>query len=283
MKKKILIPTDFSRNAWGAISYALELFKNENCDFYILNAYDKVSFSLDEITNPDSDKSHLEMIQEESELGLKRISQRISFRDEAIAHQYFYISKDDDLIDAMKDIIEKKDIGLVVMGTKGKTDNLNVAFGSNTVIAMEKIRNCPVLSIPPNVIFKEPNEIVFPTSFRTHFKRRELQHLIEIAKITNAPIRILHVEKELTLDEEQINYKALLEEYFDGLDYSFHSLENSSISVAVQFFVQSRDSEMIAFINKKHTFFSNIFSQPLVKSVGVKSEVPVLVMHDLRN
>ncbi|TFG75474.1 MAG: universal stress protein, partial [Flavobacteriales bacterium] len=27
--KKILLPTDFSENAWNAIAYALELFKNE--------------------------------------------------------------------------------------------------------------------------------------------------------------------------------------------------------------------------------------------------------------
>ena len=283
MKKKILIPTDFSRNAWGAISYALELFKNETCDFFILNAYDRISFTLNEITNPSVDKTHLEMIQEESELGLKRISQRISFRDEALAHQYFYLSKGEDLIAAMKDVIEKKDIDLVVMGTKGKTDNRNVAFGSNTVIAMEKIRSCPVLSVPPNVIFKEPNEIVFPTSFRTHFKRRELEHLIEIAKITNAPIRVLHVQKELELDAEQKNYKAMLAEYLDGVTFSFHTLDNASIDVAVQFFVQSRDSDMIAFINKKHTFFSTIFSQPMVKSLGVNSEVPVLAMHDFRN
>ncbi|HSM62908.1 MAG TPA: universal stress protein, partial [Gillisia sp.] len=36
---KILIPTDFSRNAMNAIRYALELFKYEKSEFYIIHAF----------------------------------------------------------------------------------------------------------------------------------------------------------------------------------------------------------------------------------------------------
>ncbi|MEJ2113114.1 MAG: universal stress protein [Flavobacteriaceae bacterium] len=43
MRRKILLPTDFSKNAWHAINYALELYKDENCDFYILNAFSATS------------------------------------------------------------------------------------------------------------------------------------------------------------------------------------------------------------------------------------------------
>ncbi len=32
MKRKILLPADFSENSWNAIHYALELFKNEKFD-----------------------------------------------------------------------------------------------------------------------------------------------------------------------------------------------------------------------------------------------------------
>ncbi len=37
--KKILIPIDFSENAINAVNYALALFKDEFCKFYILHAY----------------------------------------------------------------------------------------------------------------------------------------------------------------------------------------------------------------------------------------------------
>ena len=33
----ILVPTDFSKNAWNAIEYALEYFKDSSCNFYLLH------------------------------------------------------------------------------------------------------------------------------------------------------------------------------------------------------------------------------------------------------
>ena len=35
--RKILIPTDFSENAMNAIKYAIDLFENYNCNFYLLH------------------------------------------------------------------------------------------------------------------------------------------------------------------------------------------------------------------------------------------------------
>ena len=35
--KNILIPTDFSENSWNAVKYALEFFKDTECDFYLLH------------------------------------------------------------------------------------------------------------------------------------------------------------------------------------------------------------------------------------------------------
>ena len=35
--KNILIPTDFSKNSWNAIEYALKFFENSCCNFYLLH------------------------------------------------------------------------------------------------------------------------------------------------------------------------------------------------------------------------------------------------------
>lgn len=283
MRRKILLPTDFSRNAWDAISYAIELFKNEACDFYILNVYNFSGYAMDNIVIAQPNNEYADAVREKSIKGLEKILQRISFRDDSTDHEFYTLSKNDNLLDAIKEVVELKDIDLVIMGTKGDTDALNVSFGSNTVMVMEKERNCPVMAIPPDTVFTPPSEIVFPTSFKTHFKKRELAYLIDIARITDAPVRILHVQTEKQLSETQLNYRGLLEEYFEGLEYSFHTLEKSDIGEAVELFVQSRNSGMIAFINKKHTFFGSVFSRPLVKELGIHSRVPVLALHDLRN
>ena len=58
MTKRILIPTDFSKNAWTAVEYALELYKREQVVFYFLNSYED---------------SPLENADELSEKGLEKI------------------------------------------------------------------------------------------------------------------------------------------------------------------------------------------------------------------
>ncbi|MBG6131837.1 nucleotide-binding universal stress UspA family protein [Aquimarina sp. EL_43] len=283
MKKKILLPTDFSKNAWNAILYAIELYKNETCDFYVLNVFNATGYALESMMIPEPGERFYEEAKEKSEKGLSKIEERLSFRDDNPNHKFFMISQFNNVLSAIKDTVEKKDIEMIVMGTKGTTNAGDLIYGSNTVLVMEKVRNCPVMAIPENTNYKEPKEIVFPTDYRTQIKRRELQYLIEIARITNAEIRILHVTNDDDLDEEQENNKRLLVEYLDGIKYTFHTLHNIDVKGGLSSFVESRESDMITFINRKHSFFGSIFSRPMVKNLGQHSQVPVLALHDLAN
>ncbi|WP_438425878.1 universal stress protein [Aquimarina macrocephali] len=283
MKKKILLPTDFSKNAWNAILYAIELYKNETCDFYVLNVFNATGYALESMMIPEPGERLYEEAKEKSEKGLSKIEERLSFRDDNPNHKFFMISEFNTVLSAIKDTVEKKDIEMIVMGTKGTTNAGDLIYGSNTVLVMEKVRNCPVMAIPEDANYKEPKEIVFPTDYKTHVKRRELQYLIEIARITNAEIKILHITNDDTLEEEQENNKKLLIEYLDGLQYSFHTLHNIDVKGGLSSFVESRGSDMITFINRKHSFFGSIFSKPMVKSLGHHSKVPVLALHDLTN
>lgn len=283
MKKKILLPTDFSKNAWNAITYALELYKNETCDFYVLNVFNAAGYALESMMVPEPGERLYDEAKMKSEQGLSKTLERLSFRDEYPNHKFFMLSQFNNMLGAIKDTVEKLDIEMIVMGTKGTTNANDLIYGSNTVLVMEKLRNCPVMAIPAEANYKEPKEIVFPTDYKTNFKRRELQYLIEIAKITNAAIRILHVSNDDHLNEEQENNKNLLIEYFDGLVFTFHTLHNVDVKGGLSSFVESRESDMVTFINRKHSFFGSIFSKPMVKSLGHHSKVPVLALHDLKN
>ena len=42
--KRILLPTDFSENAFNAIVYAVQLFKDEKCTFFLLNTYTPAAY-----------------------------------------------------------------------------------------------------------------------------------------------------------------------------------------------------------------------------------------------
>jgi len=285
MKRRILLPTDFSKNAWHAIHYAKTLYANDDCDFFILNVFDTpINMDFDSVLYMQPGDEYFERAKNRSEEGLTKILDTLMFDDNGnVKHHFKTISSYGKPIEAIKKVVEDKDIEMIVMGTKGETESNKVIYGSVAIHVMEKVRNCPVIVVPEKTKARIPKEIVFPTSYKTHFKRKELNVLLELAKSCRSKIAVLHVSEEDGLEPSQIEGKKRLEEYFEDVDLSFHNVSHSTVEPAVNIFVESRQSDMVAFINKKHHFFGSILMQPMVKEITFHSKVPILVMHDLRN
>ncbi|WP_282117871.1 universal stress protein [Maribacter aquivivus] len=279
MDKRILIPTDFSKNALNAIRYALNLYKEIKCEFYFLNVFRLYSYNTDSLFIPEPGSGEYEAAKKNSEEEFIKLLDILELHHDNSKHTYHTISTYNFLSEAIRQTIAEKDIDLVVMGTQGTTGATGVIFGTNTVQTMEKIRECPVLAIPETIRFSSLKEIVFPTDYTTAFKRKELKYLIEISKIHNVNIRILYIAKNSELNEKQINNQKLLEAILSEVNYSFHTLSKKNVADGITTFVESRNSDMIAFINKKHIFFNNIFSKPLVKEIGYKATIPILALH----
>jgi nucleotide-binding universal stress UspA family protein len=279
MDKRILIPTDFSKNALNAVRYALDLYKKQNCEFYFLNIFRFDYYTTDTLIVPEPGSAPYEAAKTKSEEGFSKLLDILELHHDNPKHTYHTISSYNFLSEAIKQTISKKDIDLVVMGTQGATGARGVIFGSNTVNAMEKIRECPVLAVPDDVRFSTPKEIVFPTDYKSAFKRRELSYLIEIAKMHDAAIRILYISKNPDLNENQESNKQLLDDILQSVDHSFHALTEKDVSDGITSFVESRKSDMIAFINRKHFFFGSVFSRPLVKEIGYDATTPILALH----
>ncbi|MBC8757048.1 universal stress protein [Kordia sp. YSTF-M3] len=282
MRHKILVPTDFSKNAWLAIKYATRLYEDEVCDFYLLNVFSAPKNLMDSLFNMVEGSESYETAKAASEKELANVVDLLKMSaSEHSQHTFKIISKFNDVVEAIKNVVEEKDIEIVIMGTKGESNRKDAVFGSVAIYTMEKVRNCPVLAVPENAPHELPKEIVFPTSYKTHYKRRELQYVTSIAKKCNANIAVLHIS-DRELNKSQKERQELLKEIFEDNTYSFHTLPLNSINDAINIFVDSRDSDMVAFINKKHSFFGSILTNPLVKEVTF-FKVPVLVLHDLRN
>ena len=281
MDKRILLPTDFSKNALNAIRYALDMHEKEKCEFYLLNVFQVKGYSTKSIMVPEPGDIDYEAAKKFSLDGLEKQMEILSLREENPKHRFYRISQFNSILYGVKNIIDKKDIDLVVMGTKGAGGKISTIFGTNTVNIMEKVKECPVLSIPENVRFSPPKEIVFPTDFKASFKRKEIQVLLDIAKSHKSHIRVLHIMESSKLSKIQENNKVLLDHMLDEVDNSFHTMTDVKVQKGIDTFIQSRESGMVAFLNKKHMFFGSILSNPLVKELGYYSEIPILVLKDM--
>ncbi|GGW41367.1 universal stress protein [Arenibacter certesii] len=277
---RILLPTDFSVNALNAIKYALDLYSKQKCEFYLLHTYEVDGYALSGATKVVKPKQFLyETAKKEAEALFRKLMKVVQLHSYNYDHSFHSIITYDTLINATKDIITKNNIDIVVMGTKGITGSRLVVYGTNTISLMEHISECPILAIPENQKFILPREIVFPTDYTISHKPVELRHLISIAKMHHAIIQVLHiVTKSEKLHKTQQANKALLTTLFKDIEFSFHELAGSSIHEEINAFIDGRDTNMIAFINPKHNFFSMMFSRPLVKELGYYSRIPLLAL-----
>lgn len=280
MNQRVLLPTDFSKNALNAIRYALDLFKDRHCDFYLLNVFQVDGYSLNNMMVPEPGNRAYDAAKKKSQDGFQKLLDILELHIGNPKHTYHSISTYNSLLEAINDTVAKKDIDMVVMGTKGSTGAKGVLFGTNTVAAMEAVTDCPVLSVPEDFRFSPPMEIVFPTDYNTSFKRKELNHLLDISKMHGTPIRVLHIMEETKLSKTQEANKELLEAIFEDIIYSFHTLEDTKVHKGIGFFIESRGSDMVAFLNKKHSFFGIMFTKPLVKEIGYHARIPILVLND---
>lgn len=283
MPIRILIPTDFSKNAFNAIEYAMALFQEKNCEFYFLHTYFLPGYAKDNFFSPKPSDADFKKLKEKAETRMIRFKTRMKTYEKNEKHSYHYLNEFGSFYETMQQKAEDNNIDLIVMGTKGQTDSKSAILGSNSVNVMEKIRICPTLAIPAGLKYKKPNEIVFPTSFRTDYDEKEINTLLKIAEVTNAPIRVLHVQNRRVMVEARRKNKELLDSLLKNANYTHHTLYDIDLKTAVQAFVQSRESEMIAFVNKKHNFFGSVFSNPLVKELGMHTNVPLLAMHDKKD
>ncbi len=158
--KNILIPTDFSNNAYNALYYATRLFKNEPCKFYILNTFDAEPHIITSRIESDKESSTYKDLKNQSQERLTETFHSIVRDTEDFDHTFETVVSSKELLEALKESIKSKNIDLIVMGTKGATGAKGFFIGSNTSNTIQKIKDCPVLAVPDEFYFEESQENV---------------------------------------------------------------------------------------------------------------------------
>ncbi|MBQ0734780.1 universal stress protein [Aquimarina celericrescens] len=156
--KRILVPTDFSDNAYNALYYATRLFKNESCLFYILHTSEVEAPILTSIIdNSYSDQQ----ISREPHEKLMETFHSIVRDTEDFDHTFETISGTNKLLETIEETVKDKGVDLIVMGTKGATGAKGFFIGSNTSNIIQRIKCCPVLAVPDEFNFEDCAAVSF--------------------------------------------------------------------------------------------------------------------------
>lgn len=277
--KSILLPTDFSKNSENAIKYAMSLFKDVACDFYLLNVQKASSFVSDDMMVMASSATIYQTIIDVSKRSLSNLITKIENKYKNEKHTFHSVVDYDNFIDSINQLTVKNDIDLIVMGTKGASGLEKVIFGSNTVHVMQRCI-APVLAIPNGCLFTGLKEVAFTTNHETLHNIEELKPLKEILTLHKSKLNVLHFDDIEGNGNQKKENKVFLRTYFNDIVYENIDSYNKDLYKTVSEYIHSNNIKLIAMMRKKHTFLERLFNRHPEETFAYNIDVPFLVMEN---
>ncbi len=277
--KKILIPTDFSNNAWNAIFTGLKLHTDVECKFYLLHAYEPNTLNMLGSKGQQRLGVVYDSLAEYSKRELKKGMAYLKKNHKIPNHSFEAISMSDPLDIAVEQLIAQKDIDLICMGTQGASGAKQVFIGSNTVKVLKKIKYCPILVSPSNYDFKSLQSLVFPTDFSKKYEQHQLLPMTDLVSLWKTTVQIVHVAVEFEMNEQQLINQKVLKKYLNDFNLMFYNIDfENNIAHTLEKFVLNTEVAMIALIRYQHSFWEKMIGEPVVKKITFHTTVPLLIL-----
>lgn len=166
------------------------------------------------------------------------------------------------------------------MGTKGKSDERHIVFGSKTFQVLKYVQ-CPVLAIPSNYTNTQPKRILFPTDYMMPYKRRELKLLSILAKSYRSVIDVLHVSTSHRLSIRQEDNKGFIENTLSENEVNFYQEDSKKIADTIKTYIKEKNIDMITMINTQHSFLEDMLFPSNIDKVSMALKIPLLAMQNM--
>jgi nucleotide-binding universal stress UspA family protein len=281
---RVLLPTDFSENSWHAIRYAVYLFDNITCEFYVLHAHQSAPSGLVSTINKERDTRWHQITQDEVAQKLYKMVSHLKTIDKTAGHSFEAILESDSLLNAIGRQIIDRDIDFICMGTQGASGLKEIFMGSNTVSVLKNINFCPLLAIPGSYDFTRLSQIAFATDYKHLYQKVELEPMISIATMWDAAIRVIHMQGEEGLAKESKEIQSLLRRLLEGVSHSFEVLDyHPMLSYRINEWNDGHKADLLSMINSRHGFFGRLLREPVIKKVAFTTHIPFLVLPEADN
>lgn len=274
--KHILLPTDFSENSKNAMNYAMQLFKGETCHFYVLNVQKSSEYITDDLLTAGASASIYSAIAHDNKKQLKTLLETFKTNYPESNYHWHSLFDFDNFVDAVNQVIDTKDIDLIVMGTNGATGASETLFGSNTLRVVRKV-NCPVLIIPEGYTFSELSSILFSTTHCKELKQEAVETLKYFTQTHDAMLHILNIY--LNRNEPNHENDQYLSGVLEDIVYKDYTMKGIPVPFAVESFEQLIPVEMHVMFAPKETFLDRFLFGSDTTRISYRSNVPLLFLH----
>lgn len=274
--KTILVPTDFSKCAYMAAHFAVELAHTTKAKIVLINTFEIPIPPPDSLVTPIS-------FSELKEGSLKQLKKMADFELRANKNfaglEIHYDAILGDTTDEIINVSKKYGVELIVMGTHGASGILSTIMGTNTASVIKKAL-CPVLAIPEVAKFKGFNNLTCAIHFSEIYPNASLKWLLEFASIFHSKLHLINVisnpEQKNELENEIKRIDLI--NIFDKVPHSFHIVLNEKVAEAIDFFTDETNSDALVTIPHKHSFFELLFSKSISRELALHIKKPLLFL-----
>lgn len=277
---RVLLLTDFSKNANEAVDFAFQLWKGRSCKFFILNIQKTSEFTTDDLITAKPHESIFASIIADNKAKINAYIETL--KDKVSNEDFELIAKVDyDVFsDAVKQAVSTYDIDYIVMGTNGISGASEQIFGSNT---MQVIRNvsCPTIVVPEGFSFRPLKEVLYTQTEKFCPTKAELAPVVALLGDRASRMHLLAIHPPEARDLESLE-KTLAElenDPFGDIVTQVETLEDLPVPQAINAYQQLNEVDLHVFLVQKESFLKRFLFGSNAGQVSHRTRVPLLVLH----
>lgn len=264
--KKILLPTDFSKNSLMACHFAINFLKEPNTTFILNYVYDI----------PVGGTSGLfylmEELQKQGKKDLEEFKHQLleDFKEEEVKVETNLIKGG--FAEQTTRLAEDLNVDCIVMGTKGSSAIKEVLVGSNTLQLMKKAKQ-PLYIIPENYKTSDIEKLIvaFDGKGLDQSTAKEVTYL---SKKHELDIEILHVRID---DESPIQDWKEIKQTLDGFSLDIHESWGENVEEGLKKGIKGAKGLLVMTFRKK-TFWERFFNISDCRDTVMHAELPILIV-----
>jgi nucleotide-binding universal stress UspA family protein len=276
----IIIPTDFSENAFNALRCAQQYFKYEKSKFILVHTYADEVYENKEVLSRDILEEYKAVKHKETEASLALVLERAMGLEPNPRHEMESLAIFGTLVDEVNSLVNSENADLVIMGSQGKTANRNITYGSNTLQVIKYVK-CPVLGIPLGYNYERPERILFPSELLIPYKNRELKLISCMAKSFRSELHLLYISNFDRLSLRQEDVKSGWEYRFRESEQTYTRHDEGDIAQIINEHISSNKIDMVVLVNSKHTYMETLLYTSTIDTVGLNTKIPFLILQNL--
>lgn len=273
--KKILVPTDFSKQAANALDVAYNIAKKQSSELTVIHVVEDATVTSVHYTGD------LDLPNMEDKLFVVRMIEKAKRELADFEDKYSDVAIKTHLrignpYHNIKDYVNDENVDLIVMGTKGSSGLEEFLIGSNAEKVVRHAK-CPVLTIQDKIEKFDFKNIVYATSTKEG-ENECVRVMKDLQDTYGAKVHLVRVNTPNNFESDRTSLPAL-EKYAEkcGLtDYEVHVYNEASEEEGIIYFADYIKADLIAMATHGRTGLAHLLTGSIAEDVVNHSKRPVL-------